>query len=59
MNLSWGLFFAAMGALNLYVAFSFPLDIWVNFKLFGFMGLMIVFIIIQSLFLSRHLKESE
>jgi intracellular septation protein len=59
LNLSWGLFFAAMGALNLYVAFSFPLDVWVNFKLFGFMGLMIVFIIFQSLFLSRHLKESE
>ncbi len=59
LNLSWGLFFAAMGALNLYVAFSFPLEVWVNFKLFGFMGLMIVFIIVQSLFLSRHLKETE
>lgn len=59
LNLAWGLFFAAMGALNLYVAFSFPLEWWVNFKLFGFMGLMIAFIIAQSLFLSRYLKEPE
>ena len=59
LNLAWGLFFAAMGALNLYVAFNFPLELWVNFKLFGFMGLMIAFIIVQSLFLSRYLKESE
>ena len=59
LNLAWGLFFTAMGALNLYVAFNFPLELWVNFKLFGFMGLMIVFIILQSLFLSRYLKETE
>jgi intracellular septation protein len=59
LNIAWGLFFAAMGAVNLYVAHSFPLDFWVNFKLFGFMGLMIGFVIAQSLFLSRYLKESE
>jgi intracellular septation protein len=59
LNLAWGLFFAVMGAVNLYVAYSFPLAFWVNFKLFGFMGLMIGFVILQSLFLSRYLKESE
>ncbi len=59
LNLAWGLFFAVMGAVNLYVAHSFPLAFWVNFKLFGFMGLMIGFVILQSLFLSRYLKESE
>lgn len=59
LNLAWGLFFAVMGAVNLYVAYSFPLAFWVNFKLFGFMGLMIGFVIVQSLFLSRYLKESE
>jgi intracellular septation protein len=53
------LFFAAMGAVNLYVAFSFPLAFWVNFKLFGFLGLMIVFIIAQSIYLGRYLKEAE
>ncbi len=59
LNFAWGLFFAVMGAVNLYVAFHFPIAIWVNFKLFGFMGLMIAFVIGQSLYLSRYLKEPE
>ena len=59
LNLAWGLFFAAMGALNLYIGFNYPLDFWVNFKLFGFMGLMLAFVIGQSLFLSRYMKEAE
>ncbi len=59
LNLAWGLFFALMGAVNLYVAFSFPLEFWVSFKLFGFLGLMIAFVIAQSLYLSRYLKEAE
>lgn len=54
---SWAGFFAVMGAANLYVAFSFPTDVWVNFKLFGGMGLMFAFIIGQAVFLSRHLQE--
>ena len=59
LNLAWGLFFAVMGAVNLYVAFSFPLTFWVNFKMFGFLGLMIAFIIAQSLYLGRYMKETE
>lgn len=59
LNLAWGLFFATMGAVNLYVAFNFPLAFWVNFKMFGFLGLMIVFIIAQSLYLGRYMKEAE
>lgn len=59
LNLAWGAFFAAMGALNLYVAFNFPLELWVNFKMFGFLGLMIAFVIAQTAYLSRHLKEPE
>jgi intracellular septation protein len=59
LNLAWGLFFAAMGVVNLYVAFTFPLAFWVNFKMFGFLGLMIAFIIAQSLYLGRYLKEAE
>ena len=59
LNLAWGSFFAAMGALNLYIAFNFPLAFWVNFKLFGFLGLMIVFVILQSIYLSRYMKEVE
>ena len=59
LSLAWGAFFTLMGALNLYIAFSFPLEFWVNFKLFGFLGLMIVFVILQSIYLSRYMKEAE
>ena len=60
-NLNWGWtgFFAVMGALNVWVAFNFDTDTWVNFKLFGGMGLMIVFVIAQAIYLSRHVKEEE
>lgn len=59
LNLAWAVFFTAMGALNLYIAFNFPLTFWVNFKLFGFLGLMIAFIVLQSIYLSKYMKEAE
>jgi intracellular septation protein len=46
-----------MGALNLWVAFTFSTDAWVNFKLFGSLGLMLVFTIAQGLYLARHLPD--
>jgi intracellular septation protein len=58
VGLSWIGFFAVMGLLNLYVAFNFDTATWVNFKLFGGMGLMFAFIIIQSLLLAKYTKES-
>ncbi|RZI41912.1 septation protein A [Herbaspirillum sp. HC18] len=58
LSLSWAGFFGAMGLLNLYVAFNFPTATWVNFKLFGFTGLMIAFVVGQSLFLSKYVKDS-
>ncbi len=57
MNLSWIAFFSLMGALNLYVAFHYPTETWVNFKLFGGMGLMLVFVLAQGMFLSRYIEE--
>lgn len=57
LNLAWAGFFAAMGALNLYIAYNFPTSVWVNFKLFGFMGLMIAFVIAQTMFLSKYIKD--
>ncbi len=57
LNWSWSGFFVAMGLLNLYVAFNFETATWVNFKLFGFTALMIFFVIGQSLFLSKYIKE--
>ena len=57
LNLAWVLFFAAMGGINLWVAFTFSTDAWVNFKLFGSLGLMLVFTIAQGLYLARHLPD--
>jgi intracellular septation protein len=58
-NWSWIVFFAAMGLVNLWVAFNFDTDTWVNFKLFGGMGLMMLFIVGQALYLGRHMKTGE
>ncbi len=57
LNLSWVVFFLVMGAANLYVAFNFSDEIWVNFKMFGILGLTFVFVIAQSLFLSRYMEQ--
>ena len=67
LNLSWVAFFFVSGAANLYVAFYYNLaaaddvrmDAWVDFKLFGLMGLTIGFVILQALYLSRHLTEDD
>ncbi len=56
VNFSWVGFFAAMGFLNLWVAFNFPTSTWVNFKLFGGMGLMLVFVLAQAVFLNKHIQ---
>ncbi|MBH1957655.1 MAG: septation protein A [Burkholderiales bacterium] len=56
VNFSWVAFFAVMGCLNLWVAFNFPTSTWVNFKLFGGMGLMLGFILAQAFFLNKHIK---
>ena len=57
VNFSWVGFFAAMGFLNLYVAFNFPTSTWVNFKLFGGIGLMVVFVTVQAIYLNKHIKS--
>lgn len=59
LNLSWGAFFALMGLVNLWVAFNYSTDAWVNFKLFGSMGLMLVFVIGQGMMLSKYMDKEE
>ena len=59
LNLAWMGFFLIMGVINLIVAFNFPTDTWVNFKLFGGMGLMFVFILAQGALLSKYIKEDQ
>ncbi len=59
LNWAWTAFFALMGALNLWVAYSFATPTWVNFKLFGIMGMLLVFALGQGLYLSRYIRDDE
>lgn len=59
LNLAWTLFFIGSGLLNLYVAYNFDTDTWVNFKLFGLLGLTFVFILAQAFYVSRYAREPE
>ena len=56
LNLAWIGFFALMGVINLYVAYNFSTSTWASFKAFGATGLMLVFMLGQGIYLSRHLK---
>ena len=57
LNISWIVFFVLMGWINIYIAFNYPIETWVNFKLFGSFGLMLVFLVIQAILLSKHIKD--
>jgi intracellular septation protein len=57
LNLLWVAFFVVVGFINIYVAYSFSLDFWVNFKLFGLMGLTILFVIAQAFYVARYIEE--
>jgi intracellular septation protein len=59
LNWSWIGFFSFMGLLNLYVAFNYSTDTWVSFKLFGGMGLMLVFVILQAMYMARYIEDKE
>lgn len=57
LNWAWVAFFVLMGVLNLWVAYNFSTAAWVNFKLFGALGLMLAFTVAQGLYLSRYLEQ--
>jgi intracellular septation protein len=59
LNLAWSGFFIMLGILNLYVAWNFATDTWVNFKLFGATGIMFIFIILQALMVSKHIEADK
>jgi intracellular septation protein len=59
LNLSWSLFFIGVGFLNLYVMSNYSTDDWVSFKTFGVPVLMVVFIVVQMLFLYKHVPSTE
>lgn len=59
LNTSWALFFILMGVANLYVMTYYDTDTWVNFKLFGMMGMTLIFMIAQGFYLARYLQQPE
>jgi intracellular septation protein len=59
LNAAWVAFFGLMGLLNLWVAYNFSTGTWVNFKLFGGIGLMLLFTLGQGLYISRHIKPDD
>ena len=56
LNTAWVLFFFSMGVVNLYVAYNYSEQTWVNFKLFGFLGLTLAFMLAQGFYLARHME---
>lgn len=58
LNMAWIVFFIFSGILNIYIAYWYSEETWVNFKLFGSLAITLVFIIGQALYLSRHIKET-
>lgn len=59
LNYAWIAFFVLSGSINLWVAYGFSEETWVNFKLFGMLGLTLLFIILQSIFLYKYIKQEE
>ncbi len=59
LNIAWVVFFVVLAVLNLVFAFRFSTDVWVNFKLFGSLGLTVLFVIAQAFYFSRHVLEDE
>jgi intracellular septation protein len=57
LNWAWVIFFAALGVVNLWVAYHFSTSAWADFKVFGATGLMLVFMLAQGFYMSRHLEE--
>ena len=59
LNFAWVFFFLSMGVINLLVAYNFSEETWVDFKLFGMLGLTVIFIVIQGLYMSKYINNAE
>ena len=59
LNMMWALYFLSLGCINLYVVYNFDTETWVNFKLFGMLGLTLAFVVLQTIYLSRYIAETE
>lgn len=59
LSTAWSIFFIFLGFLNIYVIYHYSTDAWVNFKLFGTLGLTLVFTILQAIYMSRHIQSEQ
>lgn len=59
LNVAWMVFLMAMGVINLIVAYNFSFDFWISYKTFGSLSIMVVFVIAQGIFISKHLPKEE
>lgn len=59
LSLMWIVFFALLGTINLFIAYHYSTDTWVNFKLYGILGLLLLFSIVQSVYLMRYISEEK
>lgn len=59
LNLLWAFFFLTLGSINLYVAYAFSNDAWVNFKFYGVTGALFLISIVQALYLMRYLSSGD
>ena len=59
LNIAWTSFFLLVGALNIFIAYSFSEEAWVNFKMFGIIGLTLAFVFGQAFYLSRYMVVAE
>ena len=57
LNLAWAAFFIVLGSLNLYVAYYYSTDVWVNFKVYGIMAILLIFSFVQAMCLTRYMSE--
>lgn len=59
VNFAWGFFFFILGGLNVYIAFNLPTEVWVDFKVFGVLGMMVVFTLATGAYIYRYLPNSK
>lgn len=57
LNLMWTCFFLFLGGINLYVAYFYSNEAWVNFKLYGITSCLLIFSLLQAVYLMRHMSE--
>jgi intracellular septation protein len=59
LNIAWTVFFLSLGTVNIYVAYTYSTDTWVNFKVYGIMTLLLGFSFVQAICLTRYLSETK